>query len=94
MQQKSGEGSFALRKQPPPLSLKAEEPGAGGLLGTDARRPEVPARSRCADPGGPGRGAVTSSAGAVPRDHEIMRCWRSPRSRFVGSAGTAGRPLR
>lgn len=54
MQQKSGEGSFALRKQPPPLSLKAEEPGAGGLLGTDAGRPEVPARSRCADPGGPG----------------------------------------
>lgn len=68
---------------------------AGGWgLGTGAGRPEVPAGSPQADPGGRGRGAVTSSAGAVPRGHEIMRCRRSPRSRFVGSVGTAGRPSR
>lgn len=57
------------------------------------RRPR-PGAGGCMDPDGRGREAVTSSAGAVPRGHEIMRCRRSPRRRFVGSAGTAGGPPR
>ena len=36
-----------------------------------------------------GRGAVTSSAGAVPRGHEIMRCRRS---RGVDLLGARGQP--
>lgn len=62
----------------------------GGLPEALARS-WLPAARR---PSGRGNGTVTSSAGAVPRGHEIMRCRRSPRSRFVGSAGTAGRPPR
>lgn len=94
---KNGKGSFVIYNQRPPLSVEAEGPRGtyagyqrGGLPEALARSWPPAARS----PSGRGNGTVTSSAGAVPRGHEIMRCRRSPRSRFVGSAGTAGRPPR
>ncbi|KAL0610648.1 hypothetical protein AAY473_020419 [Plecturocebus cupreus] len=93
MRQKDGKGSLARRKLRPPLSAKGLRASgrAEGEEGAKYQRwkPGGPTRSwRRAERDGQGRGTVTSSAGAVPRGHEIMRCRRSLRSRFVENSLT------